>query len=64
MVAEIAAKVAPEAELHINSEGLYIDPQTDEFDMDGFVEALLTDVLCLFIVYFLLSYGPDWTFKN
>ena len=45
MVAEIAAKVAPEAELHMNSEGLYIDPQTDEFDIDGFVESILTDQL-------------------
>lgn len=45
MVAEIAAKVAPEVELHMESEGLYIDPQTDEFDMDGFVESILTDQL-------------------
>lgn len=45
IVAEIAAKVAPEAELHMNSEGLYIDPQTDEFDIDGFVESILTDQL-------------------
>ena len=45
IVAEIAAKVAPEAELHMNSEGLYIDPQTDEFDMDGFVESLLVNEL-------------------
>lgn len=45
MVAEIAAKRSSEVELHMESEGLYIDPQTDEFDIDGFVESILTDQL-------------------